>query len=158
MKNLGKTILRYLIAVSVPLLIGTLAALVTGNNFGVYESMAKPVLSPPAWLFPVAWTILYGLMGVASGLISDSSAPGRKSALGLYALQLLVNLFWPIVFFRLQAPMAALIILLLLLWLVWRMYRRFQAIDPLAGWLILPYLLWLLFALWLNLGVWWLNR
>ena len=158
MKDLGKTFTRYLIAVSVPLLVGGLAAAITSGTMDVYESMVKPRYSPPAWVFPVAWTILYGLMGIASGLIFESKAPGREKSLVLYALQLLVNFLWPIVFFRWQAPLAALFVLLALLALVWWMYRQFKAIDPAAGWLIVPYLLWLLFALWLNLGIWWLNK
>lgn len=158
MKNLGKTFTRYLVAVSIPLLAGGLAATITAGTMDVYEFMVKPPLSPPSWLFPVAWTVLYGLMGIASGLIYESNGPGRGRALGLYFLQLLVNFLWPVVFFRWQAPLAALFVLLILLVLVWRMYRRFKTIDSTAGWLILPYLLWLFFALWLNMGVWWLNK
>lgn len=158
MKNLGRTTVGYLIAIAVPLLVGGLAAAVTGSSMDAYEGMAQPPLSPPAWAFPIAWTLLYGLMGLASYQIADSGDPRKYRALGLYGLQLLVNFLWPVVFFRWEMPLAALAVLTALLILVYRMYRQFREIDQTAGWLLLPYLLWLVFALWLNLGVWWLNR
>lgn len=158
MKDFGKTIGSYLIAIFIPLLVGGLAATITGESMDAYSSMRQPPLAPPGWVFPVVWTLLYGLMGLASRLVADSGDPRRRAALGLYALQLAVNFLWPIVFFRLEKPLLALLILILLLYLVYGMYRRFRDADRLAGWLILPYLVWLVFALWLNLGVWWLNK
>ena len=158
MKNLGRTAILYLVAISLPLLVGGLAAVITAESMNVYETMAKPPLSPPAWVFPVVWTVLYALMGWASGLGYDSGHPERAKPLRLYALQLLVNFLWPIVFFRWEKPFAALLLLILLLILVVAMLRQFRLAEPLAGWLIVPYLLWLVVALWLNLGIWWLNR
>ena len=158
MKNLGRTITLYLIAISLPLLVGGLAATITADSMNVYDTMAKPPLSPPGWVFPVVWTVLYALMGWASGLIFDSGHPQRKKPLRLYGLQLMVNFLWPIVFFRWEMPYAALLVLILLMILVYTMFRQFRFVEPMAAWLIVPYLLWLVVALWLNLGIWWLNR
>lgn len=158
MKSLGKTTVGYLIAISIPLLVGGLAASIAGDSMNAYEGMNQPPLSPPSWLFPIAWAVLYGLMGLASRQIADSNDPRKQAALVLYGLQLLVNFLWPIVFFRWEMPLAALAVIIVLLYLVFKMYRLFRDIEPLAGWLILPYLLWLVFALWLNLGIWWLNK
>ena len=104
-------------------------------------------------------TLLYLLMGAASYLVAAApvSAERKERALCVYALQLAVNLAWPVIFFKLSACGAAFFWLLLLLVLVWALRLLFKHIDPRAGKLLLPYLLWLLFALYLNLGVWILN-
>ena len=158
MKSLGKTVPLYLLAISLPLLVGGAAAVITADSMNAYETMAKPPLSPPGWVFPVVWTLLYALMGLASGLVADSGHPQRKKPLRLYGLQLLVNFMWPIVFFRWEMPFAALLLLIFLFILVLALYRQFRLADRIAGWMIVPYLLWLVVALWLNLGIWWLNR
>ena len=116
-------------------------------------------MSPPGWVFPVAWTVLYILMGLASYLValSPASRDRRERALSIYALQLAVNFAWPVIFFKLSAYGAAFFWLLLLLALVLFTQLLFRHISSTAGKLLLPYLLWLLFALYLNLGVWLLN-
>ena len=146
-------------ALLLPLAVGGLAALFTGGAMEDYSRLARPSLSPPGWVFPAAWTLLYLLMGAASYLVAAApvSAERKERALCVYALQLAVNLAWPVIFFKLSACGAAFFWLLLLLVLVWALRLLFKHIDPRAGKLLLPYLLWLLFALYLNLGVWILN-
>ena len=124
------------------------------------SSFEKPPFSPPGWLFPVVWTILYTLMGISSYLISESDADtsDKTKALTLYGYQLLVNFLWPIFFFSFQWYLFSFFWLLLLWVLVFLMIRTFWNISKPAAYLNIPYLLWLTFAAYLNLGVWWLNR
>lgn len=148
-----------LISLALPLAVGGLSAFLTKNSMEAFAALNQPPLSPPGWVFPVAWTILYSLMGLACYLVY--TAPGHKdkaqSALKLYGLQLAVNFIWPLLFFRFGLYGFAFFWLLLLWLLVYRTKREFAAISPLAGKLMLPYLLWLTFAAYLNLGVALLN-
>lgn len=146
-------------AVLLPLTVGGLAALLTGSAMDNYSQVTRPPLSPPGWLFPLAWSLLYILMGISSYIVTTSSVSGerRERALCVYALQLAVNFAWPIIFFKLSAYGAAFFWLLLLVVLVLITILLFWHISKTAGKLLLPYLLWLLFALYLNLGVWLLN-
>ncbi len=146
-------------AVLLPLAVGGLAALLTGSAMDNYSQVTRPPLSPPGWLFPLAWSLLYILMGISSYIVATSSVSGerRERALCVYALQLAVNFAWPIIFFKLSAYGAAFSWLLLLVVLVLITILLFWHISKTAGKLLLPYLLWLLFALYLNLGVWLLN-
>lgn len=144
-----------LICIAIPELTGALSALLAGNSGTVYQTLRQPPLSPPGWLFPVAWTILYALMGVASYLVCQSAAAQRekKTALCFYAAQLLVNFSWSIVFFRFKAFPFSVAILLLLDLLVLLTIIRFYKIRKPAAYLLIPYLLWLLFATYLHIGV-----
>ena len=119
----------------------------------------KPPLSPPGWLFPVVWSILYALMGVGAARVC-LAPPSRTRSLGLnlFVVQLIVNFFWSPIFFNAQAFGFAFLWLLLLWGLVLWMTCTFRKTDPLAAKLQIPYLLWLTFAAYLNFGVWYLNR
>ena len=118
-----------------------------------------PALAPPALLFPIVWTLLYALMGFGAARV-DLSPPSaaRRSGLRVYGLQLFFNFFWTLIFFNLQAFGAAFLWLIALWGLILWMLLLFRKADPLAGWLQLPYLLWVTFAGYLNLAVWLLNR
>lgn len=146
--------------IAVPLLVGIVAALLTRGGMEMFESIIKPPLSPPNWLFPVVWTILYILMGISSYLILTSGAEQEKieKAISIYGYQLVVNFLWPTFFFNLQWYLFSFFWLLLLWLLVFQMIRKFAEIDKRAALLNLPYLIWLTFAGYLNLGIWWLNR
>ena len=91
-----------IISVLLPLVVGGLSALLAGNSMEAFQSFKQPPLSPPGWLFPIVWTALYVLMGVASYLVAASDAPAGeiKNALKAYAIQLAINFFWSILFFR----------------------------------------------------------
>ncbi len=147
-------------SLAIPLATGGLSAFLTRDGMRRFNSLAKPPLSPPQWLFPVAWTALYLMMGTACYLVwvSDASPARKERALTVYGLSLAANFLWPILFFTVQAWGAAFVLLLLLWVLVGIAALLFGAIAPRAGKLLLPYLAWLTFAAYLNLGVWLLNR
>ena len=147
-----------LIALVIPLAVGGLGALLAGG-MSDYGAMVKPPLSPPGWIFPVVWSILYLLMGLASWRIwkGDATMEQKRKALGLYAAQLFLNLLWPILFFRWQLFLAALVLLIGLWVLIFLTIRAFSKIDEKAADLLIPYLLWVSFAVYLNFGIFLLN-
>lgn len=139
--------------------VGALSGWLTREGVKVYEqTVTKPPLSPPSWVFPVVWGILFALMAIGAARVYLSPAgPERTRSLRLYGLQLAVNFVWSIIFFNLQAFGLALVWLVLLWILVLRMLLAFRRVDPVAGWLQLPYLLWVSFAAYLTAGVLLLN-
>lgn len=153
-----RSIVTLIIDLLIPLMVGTLIGQLTRASVELYNSMPKPALSPPSWVFPVVWATLYLLMGVSFALVKRSQCPIERSALWIYGIQLAVNFVWPLLFFEWGFYLIAFFWLLLLIVLVWRMVRLFHACNPLAGWLQLPYLLWLLFAGYLNLAIYWMSR
>lgn len=139
--------------------VGALSAFLSGGFGNLYTELEQPPLAPPGWVFPVAWTILYAMMGAASGLIwaVAGDMPQGKNALTLYAVQLTLNFSWSILFFRFQMlGLSVAVILLLTLMVIWTTVA-FYRIKPVAGYLMIPYIAWLLFASYLNIGVWVLN-
>ena len=150
----------YVIAIIIPLIIGGLSALFTMGNMNIYEELNTPALSPPSILFPIVWTVLYILMGISSGIIYNTetaSIPQRKSSLYTYALSLIFNFFWSIIFFNMRAFLFAFIWLLALLFLIVRTIMKYYKINKTAALLQIPYLLWVTFAGYLNLAIWILN-
>lgn len=141
------------------LAVGGLSALLTGSGMKDFAALNQPPLSPPGWLFPVVWTLLYVLMGVSMAIVwRETSGRERRRAVEAWALQLAVNFFWTILFFRLEARLLAFFWLVGLLVLAARMTRIFSEHSDLAAKLQIPYLVWLAFAGYLNLAVWFLNR
>lgn len=119
-----------------------------------YAALYQPPLAPPGWVFPVVWGVLYVLMGVASYLIvQNPTGETRRSALGYYGVQLVVNLLWPVIFFRFEAYATAFFWLVLLWYLVFVTYQKFSELNRVAGRLLLLYLAWLTFAGYLNLAI-----
>ena len=149
---------KLLICLGIPLAVGGLSALLAGG-MGDYKTMIQPPLSPPGWLFPVVWTILYLLMGYASYcvLIADAPEKRKKKALLFYGGQLLLNFLWSPVFFGLHWYLAAFFLLVGMWALIYITMKKFAPIDELASDLLLPYILWVTFAGYLNLGVYLLN-
>ena len=147
------------VCVMIPLALGGLSAWLTRDSMAHYGELYKPALSPPAWLFPAAWTVLYVLMGLACYLIVQAEVPAavKKRALRLYGAQLVVNVIWPLILFKAERYLPAFLWLVLLFVLAWACLRSFRAIRKAAGDLLIPYLLWLFFAGYLNLGVVLLN-
>lgn len=140
--------------------VGALSGFLTREGAALYSrSVNKPPLSPPAAVFPVVWGLLFVLMGVGGARVWLSPASeARTRALRVYALQLAFNFFWSIIFFNLQNYGFALIWLAALWGLILWMISAFSQVDPLAAKLQVPYLLWVTFAAYLNLGTWMLNR
>ena len=132
---------------------GTLSALFTSTSRDQYKSLYQPPFAPPGWIFPIVWTILFILMGVAAYLVSQSDSPKKMDALKLYLVHLFVNFSWSIIFFRWNAYFLAFTWLLLLLYLVYLTAKEFYQINKLAGILLIPYLIWLIFAGYLNLSI-----
>lgn len=139
--------------------IGALSGFLTRDGTRIYSQIIQqPPLSPPSIVFPIVWGILYLLMGISAARISLSpESKSRSQALNLFVIQLIVNFFWSPIFFNLQAFGLAFLWLLVLWILVLFTIIAFHRIDPLAAKLMIPYLLWLTFAAYLNLGVWYLN-
>ncbi len=149
---------KLIICIAIPLLVGGLAALITMGSMESFALLNKPPLSPPGWLFPVVWTILYTLMGIASYLVYTSGQPYRsKTSLTVYGVQLFFNFFWSIIFFNLEMYLFAFIWLVILWLLILVTTVLFYRIEKSAGYLMIPYLIWVTFAGYLNLGIYILN-
>ena len=139
--------------------VGALSGIASRNGNRIFQETAvQPPLSPPAWVFPVVWGILFALMGIGAARIWQSpSSPRRSRSLNLFIAQLVVNFFWTLIFFNARAYGFAFFWLLLLWGLVLWMILSFRQVDRAAAWLQVPYFLWLTFAAYLNYGVWKLN-
>ena len=151
---------KLLLCIAIPLLVGGIAGILTREGTQAYASMTKPPLSPPGIVFPIVWTVLYTLMGISTYLIwrkADDSAAASK-AQNLYFYQLVVNFLWSFLFFNYQWYFFSFLWILLLWVLVAFMIKTFASVSKTAPYINIPYLLWLTFASYLNLGVWWLNR
>ena len=131
--------------------VGTVASILTSGSYSIYENLSKPPLSPPGFIFPVVWIILYILMGISAYLIYISNSDEKNLALKFYAVSLGVNFFWPIFFFKFGLFWLAFFWLLLLIFIVAVTLILFKKINPTAAWLWVPYLIWILFASYLNL-------
>jgi tryptophan-rich sensory protein len=140
--------------------VGGLSGWLTREGTRIYQAtVAQPPLSPPPLVFPIVWGILFALMGIGAAQIYRTSPSGRRTrALAIFLLQLLFNFFWSIIFFNLQAFGFALLWLAVLWGLILWMILSFARVEKTAALLQIPYLLWVTFALYLNAGVWVLNR
>jgi tryptophan-rich sensory protein len=153
--------LRLLAFLLVPLLVGAGSGFVTtGAVRDWYPTLVRPSFAPPSWVFGPVWTALYLMMGFAAWLVwrKAGSDPAGRVALGLFAVQLVLNGLWSLLFFGLRAPGLALIEIVVLWVAIAAMRRGFWRVDAAAGWLLVPYLAWVTFATALNAGFWWLNR
>lgn len=146
----------YAKAILIPVIVGGLVGLIISGSID-YSSLQKPPLSPPSILFPIMWTILYILMGVSYGILKSKHLvdPDTKK---IYYLQLFVNALWSIFFFTFKWRLFAFLWIILLDVLVIIMIIKFFKNNKLAGVLQLPYLLWTLFASYLNLAIYLLNK
>lgn len=138
-----------------PIVGGALVGLIISGYMN-YGDMVKPPLSPPSYIFPIVWTILYILMGI-SYFIATKDNENDKELNQIYILQLLVNFFWPIIFFVLKMYFTAFFWIILLLILVIIMIKELLKNNKISGYLQIPYLVWLLFATYLNIGIFLLN-
>lgn len=145
---------RLILCVLLPLLVGGIAAFLTRGGMAAYEAMRKPPLSPPGWLFPIVWTVLYILMGIASWQVATSRRGKEQTgrALLMYGLQLAANFCWPLLFFRQGWYWISFVWLLLLWYLILQTIFLFEEVRRSAAYLLLPYLLWVTFAGYLNAG------
>lgn len=152
-----KKVLPIIIATAIPLIVGGLAGLLTMNSMGFYETINKPPLAPPGFLFPIVWGLLYTLMGVSSYLVWKEKTAESRMALYIYAFQLILNFVWPLLFFNGRIFLFSFVWLIILLITVIYMTIKFYSVNKLAGILQIPYILWLTFASYLNLAIFLLN-
>lgn len=145
-----------IIAILIPLAVGTLSALFS-RNMSLYSTINKPPLSPPGFIFPIVWIILYILMGISSYLVYESNNPNKSDALKTYAIQLFFNFWWSIIFFRFSLYLFAFLWLLVMIALIVIMIYKFYHIRAISAYLQIPYLLWCLFAAYLNFMIYRLN-
>ncbi len=134
------------------LLLGFAVSFAAGGT-EIYSTFKKPPFSPPGFLFPIVWTIIYILIGVAAGIVAESNDLDKGYAIKLYIVQLLINVLWPIFFFTLQAPKFALFWLVLLTVAALITMKNFTLIEKRAGILFFPYIIWLFYAFYLNFGI-----
>ncbi len=150
---------RFLAFLLIPLSVGAVSGVISGGGMDTFSEMAKPPLSPPGWLFPIVWTVLFILMGISSYLVAsaDVDPTQKRTALVFYGIQLFFNFFWSIIFFNLEWYLFAFIWLVVLLGLILVTTVLFWRISKLAGYLMLPYLAWVTFAGYLNFAIYLLN-
>jgi tryptophan-rich sensory protein len=161
MKNKIKPyILPMAIAIAIPVAVGLIAALITKDSMNVYGELNLPPLSQPSLLFPIVWSILYVLMGVSSAIVylKGGDSERLRRALTLYAVSLVLNFSWSIVFFTAQLYAAALLVLIALLYFIVRTIFAYREIFAPAAYLQIPYALWVAFAGYLNFAIWYMNR
>lgn len=129
---------------------GVAAVLQSGSMREWYPFLIKPALTPPDFVFPVAWNIIYLCIGISAGRVLTSVSPDRKAVMGIWYGQLLANFLWSVLFFTLRSPLLGLIDILVLDALVAWYIVRSSRIRKSAAWLFVPYLAWILFATYLN--------
>ena len=155
-------ITRILVVVVTCLAIGYFSGMVTRSAIITwYPTLVKPSFNPPNWIFAPVWSMLYIMIGVAAGLVwnrIDHEKEAVKNALIFFAVQLGLNALWSFLFFGLKNPLLAGVEIIILWLMIYETYTKFAKINSIAGYLFLPYLLWVSFAMVLNGSIWWLNR
>ncbi|MGL4335405.1 MAG: TspO/MBR family protein [Turicibacter sp.] len=141
----------------IPEVVGVVSGLLTSKGMKQFELLQKPYLTPPRFVFPVVWIILFLLMGIASYFVYKSANKYKTVALVVYGVQLIINFMWSIFFFNKQWHLFAFWWIILLGLLVLVTYWLFYKCDKKAGWLLLPYFIWLVMAAYLNYGIYVLN-
>lgn len=153
---------KILIFVLTCVAVGYLSGIVTRSSITTwYPTLIKPSFNPPNEIFFPVWTTLYIFMGIAAGLVWNKIEIKQeevKKALFFFVIQLILNAAWSFLFFGLKNPMLALIEIALLWLMIYETFIKFNKIDKIAGYLFIPYLLWISFASILNASIWWLNR
>lgn len=151
----------YVVSVAIALGVGGLSAFVTRGGMDIYNDIVMPPLSPPSWLFPVVWSVLYVLMGISAAMVytaRDKDKDRRMTALKVYGASLCVNFLWSIVFFNMRLFLTAFAVLLLLLFLIIKTISLYKPISVTASRLQIPYAVWVAFAGYLNIAIWLLNK
>ena len=155
MKNIDLKKLLFYIFITI--LIGVLPSIFVFKDMSFYKLLDKPPLSPPSILFPIAWTILYILMGISIYRIDKTNSNKKSETKLIYFIQLVINALWTPIFFGLKEYFLAFLWILMLILLVVTMMILFFKIDKISSYLNIPYILWLLFAAYLNFGIFVLN-
>lgn len=153
-------VLKLIVAMIIPLAVGMLSSFITKDAMMSFNAMKKPPLSPPGILFPIVWSILYVLMGISSYILYESeiksgskNLKNKDKCLSLYIVQLIFNFFWSIIFFKFKLYILAFVWLIILWLLVLALIIESKNINKTASYLFIPYLVWMTFAAYLNIGV-----
>ena len=153
-------VIKLIVAIAIPLAVGMLSSFITKDAMMSFNAMKKPPLAPPGILFPIAWTILYILMGISSYIIYAYDAQNDTSSLNLknkclllYAIQLIFNFFWSIIFFKFKLYIFAFAWLVILWIFVFKLLKESKKVSKVASYLLIPYLVWMAFAAYLNIGI-----
>lgn len=155
-----KLVFSVVVGVILCLSVGFLAGQATQTSVNSwYLNLKKPFLTPPNWLFAPVWTLLYLLMGIAIGRIFCSGMQERKNRTAIYyfVFQLFINGLWSLIFFGVKSPIGAMMVILILLFLIVKTIQQFKGLDLMSARLLYPYLIWVGFASYLNLGIVLLN-
>ncbi len=151
---------KLVISLLVPIITGSIAALITNKDMSIYKNINTPPFSPPMIVFPIVWSVLYILMGVSLYMIwtAQNSSLDKSGAYIAFAVQLFLNFIWTPIFFSAKQYLIAAIVLVMMIIAVVIMIFKFKKIRPNAAYLQIPYLIWLLCAMYLNIGVYILNK
>ena len=152
--------LKLIIAIVVSELAGIIGSVFTAPSIvGWYTTLVRPALNPPAWVFGPVWTTLFALMGIAAFLVWKKGLERKdvKIALGIFIGQLVLNTLWSIIFFGLHSPAGAFVEIIFLWLAILATIIAFAKISKPAAWLLVPYILWVSFAGYLNFMIWILN-
>lgn len=148
---------KLIIITVITFIVGTFFSFFTMNSMDTFKDLSKPI-NVPGVLFPIVWSILYLLMSISCYLIVQSNDKNKKEGIILYAIQLVINSLWTLIFFGLGAYLLSFIWIIILLIVVIIMLAKFYNINKIAMYINIPYVLWLLFAAYLNLGIYLLNK
>lgn len=154
MKNLK----AFLISLAIPITTGFLSSLFAKNSQAIYQNLELPSFAPSSMVFPIVWTALYILMGIPAYLVYVYGDNKKYEALKVYLVSLVINFFWSIIFFRLELQIVALAWIIILLITIIYMAIIFYKQNKIAGYLQIPYILWVAFATILNLSIVILNN
>lgn len=144
---------RLIVIIIITFVVGSFFSFFTMNNMDTFKELEKPI-NVPGILFPIVWSILYLLMSISLYIVIDKN----RNSLIIYSIQLIINSLWTLIFFGFGAYLLAFIWIILLLIAIVIMIAKFYNIDKKAAYLNIPYLLWILFAAYLNLGIYLLNK
>ena len=139
-----------------PVILGSIISFFISSSID-YNTLQRPILSPPSVVFPIVWTVLYILMGFSYGFLKTNNLNDSKSD-SIYYFQLIVNLLWPIIFFVFKMRLFAFFWIIFLIILVINMIIKFYNKNIWSGLIQIPYFIWLLFATYLNLAIYLLNK
>jgi len=160
-KPLSRTF-KILVMIVTCVIVGYISGVVTRESVTTwYTTIDKPSFNPPNWIFAPVWTTLFVMMGIAAGLVWDRIEIQKetvKKGLTFFAIQLALNALWSFIFFGLHNPMLALLEIIVLWLMIYETFVQFNKVNKIAGFLFIPYLLWVTFALVLNASIYWLNR
>lgn len=155
-------IFKILVMIATCVGVGYLSSLFTREGVDTwYRTIEKPSFNPPDWVFAPVWTTLYIMMGLAAGLVWDKIEEQRETVrkgIMFFWIQLALNALWSYLFFGLHNPLLALIEIVLLWLMIYETFVQFNKVNKIAGYLLIPYLLWVTFATVLTASIWWLNR